>query len=105
MLGIHKSLEPVLIEEYSEKFELIVTEVKIGTKEIRIMTGYGPQENWTDEDKMPFFVALEEEISKAFIANQSIILKMDANSKLGCKYIENDPNAISVNGKKYQQES
>ena len=29
MIGIHKSLEPVLIEEYSEKFELIVTEVKI----------------------------------------------------------------------------
>ena len=47
MIGIHKSLEPVLIGEYFEKFELIVTEVKISNKEIRIITGY---------------VALEEEI-------------------------------------------
>ena len=62
MIGIHKSLEPVLIEEYSEKFELIVTEVKISNKEIRIITGYGPQENWNDEDKIPFYVALKEKL-------------------------------------------
>ena len=43
MTGIHESLEPVLIEEYSDKFELIVVEIKIQGKEVRIINGYGPQ--------------------------------------------------------------
>ena len=34
LVGIHRSLQPVLIEEYDEKFELIVTEIKIANKEI-----------------------------------------------------------------------
>ena len=99
LLGIHKSLEPVLVEEYSEKFELIVTEVKVANKQIRIMTGYGPQENWTDENKMPFYVALEEEIVKAQNEGKSIIMELDANCKLGHDYIASDPKPMSVNGK------
>ena len=99
MLGIHKSLNPVLIEEYSETFELLVTEVKVVGKEIRVITGYGPQESWSDVEKMPFFVTLEEEISKAQMAGKSIIIELDANSKLGPKYIENDPKEMSPNGK------
>ena len=98
MTGIHESLEPVLIEEYSDKFELIVVEIKIQGKEVRIINGYGPQENWTNEEKMPFFVALEEEVSKARLEGKSIILELDANSKLGTKYIRNDPHTISPNG-------
>ena len=50
------------------------------------MSGYGPQEGWKDEEKMPFFVALEEEISKAHMAGKSIIIELDAISKLGPEY-------------------
>ena len=34
------------------------------TKEnsIRIISGYGPQENWEEEKRLPFFLALEIEI-------------------------------------------
>ena len=98
MLGIHKSLEPVLIEEYSDNFELIVAEIKVANKDIRVMTGYGPQEYWLDEQKMPFFIALEEEVSKAIMANKSILIEIDANSKLGSSYIEKDPKPMSPNG-------
>ena len=55
MIGIHKSLKPVLIEEYDETFELLVTQVTIAKKDIRIISGYGPQETLKDEEKMPFF--------------------------------------------------
>ena len=48
---------------------------------------------------MPFFLALEEEISKANMAGKSVILEMDANSKLGGKYVKPDPNETSENGK------
>ena len=98
MTGIHESLEPVLIEEYSDKFELLVVEIKVAGKEVRIINGYGPQESWTNEEKMPFFVALEEEVSKARLEGKSIILELDANSKLGNKYIKDDPHPISPNG-------
>ena len=99
MVGVDKSLQPVLIEEYEETFELLVIEITVGGKEIRIMSGYGPQETWTDEEKMPFFVALEEEIIKAQDNRKSVIIAMDANSKLGKEYIENDPKPMSGNGK------
>ena len=42
LIGAHRSLDPVLIEEYSEDFELLVVEVRIGTKDVRIISGYGP---------------------------------------------------------------
>ena len=44
MIGAHKSLEPILIQEYSDDFELVVIEIKIEGKEIRMISGYGPQE-------------------------------------------------------------
>ena len=54
----------------------------------RVISGYGPQECWSDEEKMPFFVSLEEEISKAQSAGKSIMIEIDANSKLGPAYIK-----------------
>ena len=81
MVGIHKSFEPVLIEEYEDTFELLVIEIVVENKEIRVISGYGPQESWTDEEKMPFFVSLEEEIIKANSSGKSTLLQFDANSK------------------------
>ena len=38
MIGVHKGLKPFLIEEYSSDFELLVVEVKVANKEIRIIS-------------------------------------------------------------------
>ena len=99
ILGAHEALEPMLIQEYSEDFELIVVEIKIKNKEIRIMTGYGPQECWSETERMPFFVALEKEIIKAQMMGKSVIIGMDSNSKLGSEYISSDPHFQSPNGR------
>ena len=56
LIAIHKSLSPVLIEEYSDEFELLVVEAKLGSIEVRIMSGYGPQENVSKEKRVAFFV-------------------------------------------------
>ena len=98
-IGVHKGLQPFLIKEYSDAFELIVVEIKAATKEIRIMTGYGPQENWSLVDRLPFFLALEEEIVKAELAGKSIIIELDANSKLGPGLIPGDKHQQSDNGR------
>lgn len=44
-------------------------------------------ECWPVEKRMTFFQALEKEVVKAEMASRSIILSMDANSKLGTEHI------------------
>ena len=97
-IAINENLKPKLIEEYSDKFELLVVEVETIEKNIRIISGYGPQENIEEDKRVPFFLALETEIEKATLAGASIIIEADMNSKLGPKYIPNDPHELSPNG-------
>ena len=85
MVGVHKALRPVLITELNDPFELVVVEIKAGNREIRIMSGYGPQESWSTEQKEPFFQALEEEIIKTDLAGKSVVIEADFNSKLGAE--------------------
>ena len=99
IIGAHKALKPILIEEYSEDFELLVVEIKIANREIRIISGYGPQESWLEAERMPFFLALEEQIIKAELAGKSILIELDANSKLGPELIPGDMHSQSMNGK------
>ena len=98
-IGVHKALKPVLISEHSDDFEMVVVEVKAAHKEIRVLTGYGPQENWPVTARMPFFLALEEEIAKAELAGKSLIIQLDANSKLGPEMIPGDKHHQSDNGR------
>jgi len=99
LIGAHKTLEPMLIEEYNDEIELVVVEIKAGGKNIRVISGYGPQECWLVEKRMNFFSTLEEEVAKAEMAGCSVILSMDANSKLGKRHIPGDPNQMSDNGR------
>ena len=99
MIGAHKALKPVLIHEYSDDFELLVVEIEVANRQIRVMSGYGPQESWSESERMPFFLALEEEIIKAQLAGRSILIELDANSKLGPKLVPGDMHEQSMNGK------
>ena len=99
MIGVHKSLNPMLIKEYNKEFELLVVEIEISKHKIRIVSGYGPQENWSEEDRLPFFLALEEEVIKAEMEGKDILIQMDANSKLGPEIIKGDPHNQTPNGK------
>ena len=56
MIGAHKGLKPVLISELNDPFEILVIEIEVGNKEIRIISGYGPQESWTSQQREPFFL-------------------------------------------------
>ena len=99
MIGAHKGLKPILISDYNEEFELLVVEITIANKKLRIMTGYGPQENWPEVQRIPFFLALENEIVKAELEGKSIFIELDANSKLGKELIPGDMHSQTENGK------
>ena len=98
MIGIFSTLNPILIEEYDDTFELLVVEIRVAGKEIRIISGCGPQETWKESERMPFFLALEKEIVKAEMENKSVMIAMDANSKLGPDVVPGDPHPQSPNG-------
>ena len=74
-------------------------QIRAGDKDIMVMTGYGPQEHWKDDERLPFFTSLEEEIASAEYEGKSVIIVMDANSKLGPQIIPGDPHPMSKNGK------
>ena len=83
LIASHISLNPKLIESYEDEFELLVVDLDLKEKKIRVISGYGPQENWTEDKRRPFFVALETEVEKAKLAGKPFIIKLDANAKLG----------------------
>ena len=56
MIGVHESLNPILISLYEDSFELIGVETKIGPKNKRFITRYGPQETWEEAEKLPFLL-------------------------------------------------
>ena len=66
---------------------------------MRIITGYGPQENLRDEERIPFWMAFEEEVASSEINWNSVTVQMDANAKLGPEYFKDDPKSMSGNGK------
>ena len=99
LVGVHKSLNPVLIREYSEDFELLVVQIKVNKTQIRIISGYGPQETWLEPLRSPFFIALDAEFEKASLAGIQILNAMDANTKLGNKWIIRDKHPPCDNAK------
>ena len=99
MIGIHKSFKPVLISEYYEEVELLVVEMNVAGKQVRVISGVGPHENQTETERLPFFLTLEKEITKAENEGKSILIEIDANSKLGTERIPNSKHPISPNGR------
>lgn len=75
----------------------MIIEIKTRYKDIRIISGYGPQESWIESERIPFFLALEKKIIKTEMVGKSIIIQMDSNSKLGPEIIANDPHEQSPN--------
>ena len=90
IIGVHKALKPILIEEYSETFELLVVQINAANKNIRVITGKGPHENYPEHIRLPFFQALELEVVRAELSGSSVLIELDANSKLGPEYIPHD---------------
>ena len=72
VIGAHKSLSPVLVSEYNTDFELIV--VTVNNKGIIMIAGVGPHENRSEDVRMLFFLAMEEEITKAELENKSLYI-------------------------------
>ena len=102
-LGVDKEIESTLVREGNDTTEAIVVQVFIEKLCIKIIVGYGPQENATKEKKEKFWEFIEEEANKAEIEDQGLIIQMDGNLHAGPELVKNDPNKQNNNGKLFQQ--
>ena len=100
-LGVHKRIESTLIRDGDDEVEVIAVHTLIGTMSVRIIVGYGPQENALVEKKRKFWDFLENEIQEAEALDQGIIFQMDGNLHAGASLIKNDPNIQNRNGKMF----
>ena len=98
-MGVDKNLESTQIREGDDEIEVISVQVLVGDLPLRIILGYGPQENADAQKKEKFWTFLEREINKAEANGEGIILQMDGNLHAGETLIKDDPNPQNVNGK------
>ena len=98
---VHTALKPFLIQEYSNELRHLVVERTIANKQIRIISGYGPQENWAEAERMPFFHSIRTGNYKSWVSWKisCYFIELDANSKLGPDVITGDMYKQSENGK------
>ena len=59
LTAVDSNLEPVLIEDANEESEILVVQVKLGGSKIRIINGYGPQEDDPLAKRQAFWQAVD----------------------------------------------
>ena len=79
--------------------EILVVQCQISDRKIRIINGYGPQEDESTIKRLSFWQSLEQEIVAGKNENCMILVQMDANAKLGKDVISHNPNELSDNGR------
>ena len=98
-VGIDKNIESALIREGDDVTEAIVVQIILKNMPVRIVVGYGPQENAAKERKVAFWEFLEDEAKQAESENQGLIIQIDGNLHAGPALIKKDPNVQNENGK------
>ena len=93
LTAVHKALNPIEIPVDNE-CEIVVVEAIFAKlkRRVRLINGYGPQENLPEEKRRSFFNQIDLEVKKAHLAGALIVIEMDSNAKLGPAIIPNDPN-------------
>ena len=65
LTAVDSNLEPVLIEVSNDESEILVVQVKLGGTKVRIINGYGPQEDDPLAKRLAFWQAVEQEVVAA----------------------------------------
>ena len=88
-LGVNKMFESTSGDDETEVLSVLVI---VGNIPIRIIVGYGVQENASKEKKVKFWDFIEKEVNQAASEEQGVIIQMDGNLHACEKLIKDDPN-------------
>ena len=93
MIGVRKDIDstPVIVSNDDEDVEILTVEIIFKSIAIRFLTGYGPQEDSSEDKINKFYATLEEEIISCEQENCGLIAELDCNAKLGREIIKGDP--------------
>ena len=106
-LGVIQDLNPILIRMGSDTTEAISVKINVNQFEIRLIVGYGAQENdrqasvhdmSQSERKQLLWDFLDLEIKEAENMKQGLVIQIDANAHLGPNIIKGDKNPMNSNG-------
>ena len=98
-LGVNKIFESTLLNEGDDETEVISVLVMVGSTAIRVIVGYGPQENASKDKKEKFWEIIENEVVQAESEHHGVIIQIDGNLHAGDKLLKDDPNPQNQNGK------
>ena len=93
------SLKPTLIFEGDCECEVLVVQVVVGNKLLRIIAGYGPQECAPPVVRDKYRSTIEAQVERSYLAACMVLVAEDANAKLGPTIIPGDPHPMSENGR------
>ena len=99
LTAVDEDLEPVLVSTGQDDVEILTVETKLGNSKIRVINGYGPQEDEEKQITLNFWLEIEKEVLAARDNGCMILIEMDANAKVGNEVIANDPHEQTNNGK------
>ena len=102
-IGVNKKLESTFVKEGDEGTEVMSIVVVVGKMQIRVLVGYGVQENATKDKKDKFWEFIENEVIEAESQGQGILIQMDGNLHAGKELVKNDPNPQNTNGRLFMQ--
>ena len=74
---VKADLSPVQVSEGDNTTEVLVVEIHMEEKNIRIINAYGPQMYDRSEKKSKFWCRIQEEIREAAENHVGVILQMD----------------------------
>ena len=95
LTAVDPNLNPMLITSKNEEAEILTVQLELNDKKLRVINGYGPQEDDTQQNRLNFWLGLEEEIISAKSESCMVIIQMDANAKVGRNIISQDPNNVT----------
>ena len=82
-LGVNKDIESTLIRDGDDQTEVISVQAVFAEIPVRIVVGYGPQENSLLEKKSKFWDFIENEVNEAELEGHGVIIQMDGNLHAG----------------------
>ena len=92
-------IKPILVSNGEDGNEILTIQVEIGSKKLRIINAYGPQEDDENQRILGFWQNLEAEVMNSKDNDCLTLVEMDANAKVGMEVIKNDPHSTTNNGK------
>ena len=100
-LGVTKEIESTLIRDGDDETEVVSVQTILGEIPVRVVVGYGPQENATTEKKNKFWDFIENEVREAEMKDHGVIFQMDGNLHAGPGLIKGDPHTQNRNGRMF----